>query len=81
LGTRKDNMQDAKNKGRTSQGERHSEKVRGELCGAAKLTEENVLFIRSSSSSNLELSKLFGVHPDTIKHVRQGKTWRHIGGL
>ena len=44
----------------------------------AKLTEEDAYFIRHSSLSRLELSKRFGVWPQTISKIRLNQKWRHI---
>ena len=44
----------------------------------SKLTESDVLTIRSSNESNGVLSKRYGVAKSTIDHVRLRITWRHI---
>lgn len=59
------------------------------LCGEnsykAKLTEEDVLYIRKNLVRNKrELSftamgRKFGVSPSTISNAYFGKTWKHIG--
>lgn len=48
---------------------------RGEKCGAAKLKEKDVLAIRASSKSQLELARLYGVSQTAISAVRLRKSW------
>ena len=55
-----------------------TKKVRGEECGASKLTNEIVLSIRSSGLSLSTLAELYKVSKSTIERVRYRKTWRHI---
>lgn len=50
----------------------------GEAHRLSKLTNENVLFIRSSPLSNSELSRMLNVCWMTIDAVRLRKTWKHI---
>lgn len=69
LGTAKDNADDCKAKGRSWFGERN---------GRAKLTEDNVHYIRSSSERAGVLGKRFGVHATTIEAARSGKKWPHL---
>lgn len=74
LGTSSDNMKDCVQKGR-------SVNNRGESCGTAKLTNKQVLDIRSRSvcwGSEKRLAKEFGVNPNTICHIRKGRTWKHV---
>lgn len=44
----------------------------------AKLTEEQVRYIRSSDLSYRKLEQVIGIHWRTIADVRQGKTWKHV---
>lgn len=71
LGTHQDNMDDRSEKGRVP--ERH-----GIKSGTAKLTDEDVLKIRESSETGVELSRLFGVSTSSISLIRSEKTWAHI---
>ena len=51
----------------------------GEKCSYAKLTEENVMFIRKNLNiSNSVLSKMFNVSPSTIRSVKKYETWKHL---
>jgi hypothetical protein len=69
LGTNKDNMTDAAKKGR----------LRGSLGkDLGRLTEDQVLRIRSSSEASSLLARQMGVCSQTIRNVRIGKTWTHI---
>ncbi|BBA26449.1 HNH endonuclease [Pectobacterium phage PPWS4] len=74
LGTQKENMQDASNRGRVNK----TIKARGEAQGLSKLTAELVEQIRESSLGCTTLARELGVSKSTILRVRQGKTWRHI---
>ncbi len=73
LGTTLDNKRDSVRK------ERHA---RGEMIGAAKLTERSVLQIRElyagGYATQPEMARLLGVSPTTIWRVVVRETWRHI---
>jgi len=74
LGTAKDNMQDAKKKGRLAIGEAH---------GRSKLTAKDVQEIRSlyrirGEYSGKVLAKLFGVNKSAISKIVNNKKWRHV---
>lgn len=44
----------------------------------AKLTEEDVVFIRNSPEQGTVLACQYGVSPSTIWSIRKRKTWRHL---
>ena len=69
LGTQQDNVDDMINKGR---------KVicSSEYNGGAKLSLEDVLYIRSSEDSYQTLATKYGLHWKTISRVKRGLTWR-----
>lgn len=69
LGTRQDNMDDMKSKGRSASRERH---------GMHKLTEFAVKEIRRSSLSNRKLAEIYGVTSSTISTVKSGHTWKGV---
>lgn len=73
LGTRTDNMRDAANKGRV-----RCPGLRGEKHPRARLTEENIIEIRSSNETNSFLSGKFGVSHMSVWQARTGKSWKHI---
>lgn len=50
----------------------------GENGTNAKLTNETVLFIRSSDAPAKELAEQFGVDANTIYSIRRRKTWKNI---
>lgn len=86
-GTRKENMEDAKRKGRLAFGDRngsrtHPEKRRrGSTNGNSKLTEKAVVKIRkaySDGDSIKEIAKQYCVSPDTIGDVVFYKAWKHV---
>lgn len=70
-GTARDNSDDREARGR-------SVKPRGERHGQAKLTEENVRFIRKCGLSLREMQEIFGVSIRVLSLARAGKTWRHV---
>lgn len=79
LGTRTDNMHDAAAKGRLSNGDRHSELLRGSKGPGAKLTEVEVRSIRMlkiAGASTTSLAKKFNVCTDTIRDIVYGRTWK-----
>jgi len=75
LGSPKDNMIDAKNKGRGNCG-------RFENHGSAKLSKEEVKQIRDLYNSNIysqaELSRLYNIKPPAMGSIVHNKTWRNI---
>lgn len=50
----------------------------GERSPAAKLSDADVQYIRSSNLSTIWLAELYGVRPTTISNVRRRKTWKHL---
>lgn len=77
LGTQKQNMQDAAKKGRMSGPRRQYISVpkSDETHPRAKLTNEQVRFIRSNSK---DLASQFGVSRWTIRRVRNLKAYRDV---
>ena len=55
---------------------------RGEKCGAAKLKESDVLYIReqyaSGAKDGIQLAKQFNVDKTTIYNIIKRKRWSHI---
>lgn len=68
LGTHADNSDDKVRKGRQAKGETLSK----------KLTETDVLTIRSLDLSHAEIAKMYGVSQSTITRIIRRDTWRHI---
>jgi len=64
--------------------------LRGQDCAAAKLTDENVRFIRrmverrkrlrdeANRLSNKGLAKILNVHYRTVDRVIAGENWTHV---
>jgi hypothetical protein len=69
LGTQKDNMQDAKKKGRTPLGERN---------GMVKLTGEQVIKIRQDNRTHEAIAKEHMVSRAIISMIKERKRWDHI---
>ena len=53
-------------------------RVRGTEHPSAKLTEDNVRYIRSSKETNAELARKFGVAWHSVDKIRKGLRWRHV---
>ncbi len=51
---------------------------RGERCGSAKLTEDDVHAIRQASGSHRAIGERFGVAPSTVADIIKGRTWSHL---
>lgn len=77
LGTHSDNMADCARKGRMAP-QRYPLLFAGERGSQARLTDDLVRFIRSSSASNCDLAREIGVHRSTVNNVRLRRTWAHI---
>ena len=75
LGTAKDNSADMYAKGRNIMGAVH----RGEASVSSILSEQQVREILASQDTHKALGLRFGVAPATIKAVRDGITWKHVG--
>jgi hypothetical protein len=69
LGTNKENLADMVIKNR---------QAKGSKIGAAKLTEDQVKYIKNSGLSGYELAEVFNVAASTINSAKRGKTWRHV---
>lgn len=52
--------------------------MEGMKSSAAKLTDEQVLWIRSSTLSHDAMANLLGVNQSTVTRICQGKTWKHL---
>jgi hypothetical protein len=54
------------------------DKHRDNTMTNAKLTKEQVLFIRASDKCNVELASEFGCTKENISSIKLKKSWRHI---
>lgn len=70
LGTCADNHDDQVRKGRQLYGDRHPR---------AKLSETNVLDIRTSSDGTSVLAARYNVSTTHIRRIRRGMAWSHLG--
>jgi hypothetical protein len=77
LGTHAQNMEDARRKGRSASGERVVTR-RGEAHTKSKLTEEQVLAIRTDDRSDRQLAAEYGVAYSLIYRIRKGEVWQHV---
>lgn len=84
LGTRTDNAHDMAMKGRGAHHPGYAKKgdfARGEAHPDAKLTEDQVIYIRSEArrgTSLLVLANAFGCSRSAIQQIVKRKTWRHV---
>lgn len=69
LGTHADNVADRVERQRSAKGSQN---------GRAKLTEDNVRYIRNSEEKNTHLAKRFNVDEKAIRQIKQNKTWKHV---
>ncbi len=70
-GTHRDNADDMLRRGRANS-------PRGEQHGSAKLTEDQVRYIRTCGKSLPELSAELGLAKGPLCEARSGKTWGHV---
>jgi HNH endonuclease len=69
LGTHQDNVADRVLKDRTRHGQTHA---------SAKLTDEDVIWIRNSDLSQAAIAAEFGIDQSNVSYIKRRKTWRHI---
>lgn len=69
-GTNKDNNRDMFERGR--------DRAVGERNAAAKITEDDVRYIRASTETRKALAEKFDLHIDTIKGIRKRRYWKHV---
>lgn len=70
IGTAQDNMSDCKRKGRRNH--------KGIRNGRARISEDDVRFIRSYQGSNADLSKRFGISVGHVGSIRRNSSWKHL---
>lgn len=56
----------------------HGTWARGERVNTARLTAEQVEFIRRSDLPAKEIATLFGMHWSSIYSIRRGDNWKHL---
>lgn len=69
-GTQRENIRDRDQRHRQPRGTRN---------GQAKLTREDVLEIRKSTRPSRVLAAIYDVAPSTIRTIKTGGSWDHIG--
>ena len=67
--TAKENRLHAAKNGLTAKGERNAN---------SKLTEEDIIKIRSMEESQRNIAAMFGVSHTLIRNIRRLKTWKHV---
>lgn len=75
-GTLQDNVADMVAKGRHKPG--FARILRGSECRQARLTEDDVRVIMSSSERGVDLAAHYGVAQQTICNIRKGRRWQHL---
>lgn len=76
-GTQGDNIRDAASKGRMAT-QVNPKLAQGINNGHAKLTEDQVKEIYSSLLSVKDLAAIFGIHQESARSIKQGRTWAHL---
>jgi len=51
---------------------------KGSACKMSKLTEEQVIEIRSAPGTLQDLAKIYGVSKPSISNIKRGLSWRHL---
>ena len=69
LATQLDNIRDRNNKGRQAKGINNSQ---------SKITEADVIAIRSSSLTQKELAIKYGISRGNISQIKSRKLWKHL---
>ena len=57
----------------------HGTRKKGEDINTAKLTEDKVRTIRKEQGTLTSIAQKYGVSFGTIGHIKQGRTWKHVG--
>lgn len=92
LGTPADNAADMVRKGRAASGDRnimrrHPEKLQGERHGNARLTEDDIRFIRrhyvfvktgQKNPTQRMLADMFGIDPQYVYLIAKRRSWAHV---
>lgn len=91
VGTAKDNIADMYRKGRNpdlkktakrgdeNPSRKHPERLsRGAAHYAAKINEDDVRFIRSTTGPHNVMARLFGISETSVAYIRKLKTWKHV---
>jgi hypothetical protein len=79
LGTRRQNMQDAKEKGRMSSGFRHGMTVIAHVRARAKLTMDKareIRRLRAEGHRAADIAQQFGIDTSNVRMIVANKTWR-----
>lgn len=71
LGTNAENSNDMVSRNRQAKGENH---------GNRKLCDANIIMIRNSNKTQVELSKIFNVSQANISDIKLKNIWKHVGG-
>lgn len=74
LGTQADNMKDCATKGRT----RRTPTIQGEGHYRAKVTQADVRDIRTSSASQSDLARKYGLSRSSIAAIKTRKSWKSV---
>lgn len=69
LGTHSDNHRDKAAKGRAP---------RGEKSGVAKLSEKQIIAIRTAEGTHKNIAACYGVVPQTVSKIKRRERWAHL---
>lgn len=53
-------------------------RVLGSKCSWAKLSEDDVRFIRESVAAQRDLAERFQIDPSTVSQIKSRKRWKHL---
>lgn len=56
----------------------HGTHLEGEAVYCSKLTEQDVLAIRSMLGTNRVIGQIYGVSPSLVSMIKKKKIWRHV---
>jgi hypothetical protein len=78
LGTQADNLGDMTQKGRALHPRNDTSFRAGERHPNARLSETQVIAIRSDPRIEIQIARAYGVGLMTINHIRHRRTWKHV---
>lgn len=73
LGTHTDNSHDMDAKGR-----RVNNQAKGAMCHAAKLTDEDIVAIRSDTRRQVDIAADYGVTQSNVSKIKLKQAWAHV---
>jgi hypothetical protein len=75
IGTYRDNMRDAKLRGRLPS---NLEAWRGEQSYRTRLTDNDIRIIRASTDRHAAIAARYGLNRSTVSKIKRGERWQHV---